>query len=61
MNARSFVTRIACDDAGATAVEYALLIALIAISLLGLFTSIGSNFGATLDAASTAMEISTPS
>ncbi len=56
MIAGSFLTRIARDDAGATAVEYALLIALIAISLLGLFTSIGSNFGATLDAASAAMK-----
>jgi pilus assembly protein Flp/PilA len=37
------VTRFTADDAGATAIEYGLIAALIAVALIGAFTAFGTN------------------
>lgn len=38
-----FITRFADDESGATAIEYGLIVALIAVVIITAFTTIGSN------------------
>jgi len=38
-----FVTRFAKNESGATAIEYGLIVALIAVFIIGAVTSVGSN------------------
>lgn len=45
-NLRKSVTRLCCDESGATAVEYALIMSLMTLALLG---AIGATGGATGD------------
>ena len=46
---RNAVTRFAADESGATAIEYALLAALIAVAIIGAATTIGKNIGNTMN------------
>jgi pilus assembly protein Flp/PilA len=40
-----FVTRFVKDESGATAIEYGLIVALIAVVIIGAVTTIGKNLG----------------
>jgi pilus assembly protein Flp/PilA len=42
-----FLTRMVRDDAGATAIEYGLIAALIAVAIITAATTVGTNLGAT--------------
>jgi pilus assembly protein Flp/PilA len=42
-----FVARFIKDESGATAIEYGLIAALIAVAIIGAVTSIGSNLAKT--------------
>lgn len=46
-NALTFVRRLAKDEEGATAIEYGLLAALIAVAIIGTVTTLGRNLGQT--------------
>ena len=46
---KNVVTRFAADESGATAIEYALLAALIAVAIIGAATTIGKNIGHTMN------------
>lgn len=43
------------DESGATAIEYGLIVALIAVTAIAAMQSLGNEFSATLDTAGTAM------
>ena len=42
---RSFLARFTADDSGATAIEYGLIVALIAVVIIGAVTLVGTNLG----------------
>ncbi|HKT53966.1 MAG TPA: Flp family type IVb pilin [Caulobacteraceae bacterium] len=42
-----FVARFAKDESGATAIEYGLIVALIAVVIIGAVTTLGSNLSTT--------------
>ena len=42
-----FVSRFAKDESGATAIEYGLIVALIAVVIIGAVTTLGSNLSTT--------------
>ncbi|WP_158912908.1 Flp family type IVb pilin [Caulobacter sp. S45] len=44
-----FVTRFLTDESGATAIEYGLIAALIAVVIIAGATTLGSNLGATFN------------
>ena len=50
-----FVTRFLKDESGATAIEYGLIIALIAVVIVTAVTTLGTNIKAKFTAASTAI------
>ena len=41
----NLIARFSADESGATAIEYALLAALIAVAIIGAATTIGKNIG----------------
>jgi pilus assembly protein Flp/PilA len=43
------ISRFLNDDSGATAIEYGLIAALIAVVIIGALTTLGSNLGATFN------------
>jgi len=47
-----FITKFAKDESGATAIEYGLIAALIAVALITVLTSVGSNLGVTFTSVS---------
>jgi pilus assembly protein Flp/PilA len=47
--------RFIADESGATAIEYGLIVALIAVVIIGAVTTVGSNLNTTLDTAGTAI------
>jgi pilus assembly protein Flp/PilA len=47
-----FVTRFAKNESGATAIEYGLIVALIAVFIIGAVTSVGTNLGTQFNAVS---------
>jgi pilus assembly protein Flp/PilA len=47
-----FLTSFAKDESGATAIEYGLIAALIAVALITVLTSLGSNLSATFSSVS---------
>ena len=53
---RTAVVRFARDEDGATLVEYALLIALIAVVCIGAVTLIGTHVNSKLNSAATALQ-----
>jgi len=48
-----FVTRFMKDESGATAIEYGLIAALIAVVVIGAVTAIGTKLNGTFDTIST--------
>lgn len=44
-----FVTRFAKDESGATAIEYGLIAALIAVVIIGAVTAVGTNLKGTFN------------
>ena len=46
---KNLVTRFAADESGATAIEYALRAALIAVAIIGAATTLGKNIGNTMN------------
>ncbi|MBX7493282.1 Flp family type IVb pilin [Qipengyuania sp. 1NDW9] len=49
------IKRFLEDDKGATAIEYGLIVALIAVTAIAAMQTLGNEFGATLDTVSTTM------
>lgn len=47
--------RLARDESGATAIEYGLIVALIAVVIIGAVTTLGSNLNTTLSSAGSAI------
>ncbi|HVN00742.1 MAG TPA: Flp family type IVb pilin [Caulobacteraceae bacterium] len=52
---QEFVRRLIKDDSGATAIEYGLIVALIAVVIIGAVTTLGSNLNTTLSTAGNAI------
>jgi pilus assembly protein Flp/PilA len=53
---KKFTTRFIQDQSGATAIEYGLIVALIAVVIIGAVTALGTNLNTSLTAASTAIQ-----
>ena len=51
----NFFTRLMRDESGATAIEYGLIVALIAVVIIGAVTTLGGNLNTTLSAAGSAI------
>jgi pilus assembly protein Flp/PilA len=45
----SLLTRLLCDDSGATAIEYGLIAALIAVAAIAAFQLVGTNLTSTFN------------
>jgi pilus assembly protein Flp/PilA len=50
-----FVTRLVRDESGATAIEYGLIVALIAVVIIGAVTTLGTNLNTSLSKAGSAI------
>jgi pilus assembly protein Flp/PilA len=50
-----FVARLARDESGATAIEYGLIVALIAVVIIGAVTTLGTNLNTSLSKAGSAI------
>jgi pilus assembly protein Flp/PilA len=50
------VTRFIKDESGATAIEYGLIVALIAVVVITAFTTLGANLNTKMTAAGTALQ-----
>lgn len=55
-----FVSRFVKDESGATAIEYGLIAALIAVVIIGAVTTLGGNLSATFDKVSEKLVAPTP-
>ena len=53
---KKFVTRFIQDQSGATAIEYGLIVALIAVVIIGAVTALGTNLNTSLTAAGSAIQ-----
>ena len=53
---KRILTRFAKDESGATAIEYGLIAALIAIAIIGALTSIGTNLTTTFTSIGTTLK-----
>jgi len=51
-----FVTRFLNDESGATAIEYGLIVALIAVVIVSAVTTLGTDLKAKLESASAALK-----
>jgi pilus assembly protein Flp/PilA len=52
---RHIVTRFIADESGATAIEYGLIVALIAVVIIGAVTTLGTNLNTTFSKAGSAI------
>jgi pilus assembly protein Flp/PilA len=52
---RSFITRLLRDDQGATAIEYGLIAALIAVAIITAVGTVGSNLTSTFNSVASAL------
>ena len=52
---KSFVSRFLANESGATAIEYGLIVALIAVVIIGAVTTLGTNLNTTLSSAGSAI------
>jgi pilus assembly protein Flp/PilA len=50
-----FFARLARDESGATAIEYGLIVALIAVVIIGAVTTLGTNLNTSLSKAGSAI------
>lgn len=53
---RNFITRFAKDESGATAIEYGLIAALIAVAIIGVVTAMSTNLKATFTKVGTELD-----
>ena len=53
---KNLMTRFVKDESGATAIEYGLIAALIAVVLITVLTSLGNNLNVTFDKVNTAVK-----
>jgi len=51
----SYIARFIKDESGATAIEYGLIVALIAVVIIGAVTTLGSNLNGTMTTAGSAI------
>jgi pilus assembly protein Flp/PilA len=51
----TFMKRFANDQSGATAIEYGLIVALIAVAIIGAVTTLGTNITASFQTVSTSV------
>ena len=56
MTLTTLVTRFIADDAGATAIEYGLIAAGIAVAIIATVQALGTNLNTTFSSVSTAMK-----
>jgi pilus assembly protein Flp/PilA len=52
---RAFFSQFANDESGATAIEYGLIVALIAVVIIGTVTTLGTNLNTSLSTAGSAI------
>ena len=52
---KKFASRFIQDQSGATAIEYGLIVALIAVVIIGAVTTLGTNLNSSLSTAGTAI------
>jgi pilus assembly protein Flp/PilA len=52
---KNFVRRFLANESGATAIEYGLIVALIAVVIIGAVTTLGTNLNTTLSSAGSAI------
>ena len=52
---KAFLSRFAHDQSGATAIEYGLIVALIAVVIIGAVTMLGTNLNTSLSTAGSAI------
>jgi pilus assembly protein Flp/PilA len=52
---RNLIKQFAADEAGATAIEYGLIVALIAVVIIGAVTTLGTNLNTTFSTAGSAI------
>jgi pilus assembly protein Flp/PilA len=52
---KKFASRFINDQSGATAIEYGLIVALIAVVVIGAVTTLGTNLNTTLSSAGSAI------
>lgn len=52
---KNFMSRFVADESGATAIEYGLIVALIAVVIIGAVTALGTNLNASLTSAGSAI------
>lgn len=52
---KQFVSRLVADESGATAIEYGLIVALIAVVIIGAVTTLGTNLNSTMSKAGSAI------
>jgi pilus assembly protein Flp/PilA len=52
---RNFISRLAKDQSGATAIEYGLIVALIAVVIIGAVTALGTSLNTSLSTAGSAI------
>lgn len=52
---KQFVSRLVADESGATAIEYGLIVALIAVVIIGAVTTLGTNLNTTMSKAGSAI------
>jgi len=52
---RRFLTSFLLEDSGATAIEYGLIVALIAVVVIGAVTALGTNLNTSLSTAGSAI------
>jgi pilus assembly protein Flp/PilA len=53
---KKFASRFVQDQSGATAIEYGLIVALIAVVIIGAVTALGTNLNVSLTAAGSAIQ-----
>ncbi len=51
----NLISRFARDELGATAIEYGLIVALIAVVIIGAVTAVGTNLGTNFNSIATAL------
>lgn len=52
---KKFISKFAADRSGATAIEYGLIVALIAVVIIGAVTTLGTNLNTSLSTAGSAI------
>jgi pilus assembly protein Flp/PilA len=52
---KTFLSRFAADQSGATAIEYGLIVALISVVIIGAVTTLGKNLNGSLSTAGNAI------